>query len=123
MSDRINVLMVDDEEICVQVMEMMLDGTKCDLTSIINGKDAIDYLEKNAANVNVLLLDLVLPDMDGISILKILKNNSKFDHIKIILQSAAMQTPDIIKKYKVKFLRKPYTLKQLTECLDQFAAE
>lgn len=120
MSDFINVLIVDDEEICVQAIKMMLNEAKYSIISLVNGKDTIDYLEKNATNVDILLLDFVLPDMDGISILEILKSNSKFSHIKIILQTAVVQNSDIMNKYKVKFLHKPYTFKELMKCINQF---
>ena len=120
MSDFINVLIVDDEEICVQAIKMMLNEAKYSIISLVNGKDTIDYLEKNATNVDILLLDFVLPDMDGTSILEILKSNSKFSHIKIILQTAVVQNSDIMNKYKVKFLHKPYTFKELMKCINQF---
>ena len=120
MSDFINVLIVDDEEICVQAIKMMLSETKYSIVSLLNGKDTIDYLERNATNVDILLLDFVLPDMDGTSILEILKSNSKFSHIKIILQTAIVQNYDIMNKYKVKFLHKPYTFEELMKCINQF---
>ena len=71
MSDRLNLLLVDDEEGFVNVIANRMSKRGIDTTKALNGTDAIQALRKQ--DFDVAVLDLKMEDMDGIEVLKVFK--------------------------------------------------
>ena len=111
------ILVVDDEKDLRKLLKSRfeLSGIKC-LTAK-DGKDAIKLaIEKQPS---VILLDLVMPKMDGFEVYKALKNNPETKHIQIIAYTA--QSPEIVAKKGIEaldivdFILKPFESKTLVE--------
>jgi DNA-binding NtrC family response regulator len=66
-----NILVVDDEEIVRRAHVRTLDNANCRVHTVANGADALRVLENEP--FDVVLLDLRMPGMDGMSLLKTLK--------------------------------------------------
>ncbi len=75
----IKILIIDDDFVNRQFMSSILDGyAKCDVAS--SGKEAIEAYNLSIttnSRYNVLLLDIKMPDMDGISFLKVLRKHEE----------------------------------------------
>ncbi|KAF8818000.1 putative cyclic di-GMP phosphodiesterase [Rickettsia endosymbiont of Cardiosporidium cionae] len=88
-----------------------------------NGKEALEYLDKHFMRVDLILLDLIIPDMYGLDILAtIKKQSSKFSHIPVIIQSGMINTSEINLAYSVgaaKHILKPYSKEEIIDCLDE----
>lgn len=79
----IKVLIVDDQKIIREGLSMMLglDSTISIAGQVTNGKEAIEFLDKN--QVDLILMDIRMPIMDGVEATKIIKE--KYPNIKILI--------------------------------------
>ncbi len=76
--------MEDDEEINEYLCRELAEDFH--LTSCGNGKEAIELLHKQS--FNLVVSDIMMPEMDGISLCKQIKQHLQFNHIPIILLTA-----------------------------------
>ncbi len=82
MKDKANILIVDDEEVVRHSHLRSLAGTGCNTRVAENGKTALDVMEQNA--IDVVLLDLRMPDIDGMDILKTIKQRWPDSEVVVI---------------------------------------
>ncbi|MBN8828733.1 MAG: response regulator [Sphingobacteriia bacterium] len=118
------VLLIDDEQICIDSVLMMLEGTDYELLHAFDGASGLELLRQNP-ETNLLLLDLMLTDMHGVDILKTIKSSEKLSHIPVIIQTGCNNEKDIAKclefgAYSCIF--KPYKKHTLLETLNKLAA-
>jgi DNA-binding NtrC family response regulator len=71
MSKSNKVLVVDDDEVVRLSYQRSLQAANCNVESVLNGEDALQALERQS--FDVVLLDLRMPGMDGMSVLKAIK--------------------------------------------------
>ncbi len=94
-----SVLWVEDDEFLGDIVEKKLSGVDCKLTHVKNGEDALKFLEANKADIVV--LDVILPMLDGYEILKRIKENPNTASVPVILLSNLGQPEDIEKGKKL----------------------
>jgi two-component system sensor histidine kinase ChiS len=110
------ILSVDDEDSNHQCIEMFLHGTKYNLVKAYGGKEALDYLKSNTNSVDLVLLDLMMPDMYGLKVLEEIKKDPILEKIPVILQTAIFDNTEIEKAQNLGIklhLRKPYQKDEL----------
>ncbi len=83
MSEQKNILLVDDDAFMNDIYQTKLGQEGFNVVVAENGAVALKKLEKNIPNL--VLLDIVMPYMDGIEVLKKLKENEKWKNIPVIL--------------------------------------
>ena len=86
------ILIVDDEPVCLSALTMILLDLGYEPYTAQGGVQALEYLKNNYQNVDIILLDLMMPDMNGIEVLKQIKNDPKLEHISVIMQSGYTST-------------------------------
>ena len=71
------IMLVDDNEEVIQLYERIFENiSKVEIANISkDGEEAIGYLENNLENVDLIILDIVMPKKDGIDVLKFMKDN------------------------------------------------
>lgn len=84
-SYRKHVLIIDDEKSLSQMLTMLLETRGYDVEVVTSGQEA---LSKVSSQVDLILLDLILPDIDGFEICRRLKRREATRHIPIIIISA-----------------------------------
>ena len=84
MVDRKRILVVDDEHNITQMMAMMLETRGYDVEVAHSGSEAI---EKSAEKPDLILLDLVLPDLEGFEVCRRIREEKATHHIPIIIIS------------------------------------
>jgi two-component system cell cycle response regulator len=89
------VLVVDDILANVKLLEARLSAEYFDVLTAGNGQDAIDICERE--RVDVVLLDVMMPGMDGFEACRRLKVNPKTHHIPIVLVTALDQVSDKVR--------------------------
>ncbi len=117
----INVLVVDDESSIIAGVEMMLMGSRYNMVSASDGTSALDYLKEHR-DIDIILLDLMLPDMSGLDILQEIKRNAVTKHIPVILQSGASDENEVKKARSIgvdHWIKKPYRKNVLIEAFDE----
>lgn len=115
-----NILAIDDEEACLTSLELLLYETSFKIIKANCGMDGLDYLQNNPETVDVIILDLMMPDIYGINLLKIIKDNKKLAHIPVILQSCISDETEIKRAFDYgiyDFVKKPYDRKTIADAI------
>ena len=89
-----HILAVDDEEDILELVRFNLEREGYMVLCTTAGNDAIGIINK--ANPDLIVLDLMLPDIDGLEITKILKSDPKTKAIPIIMLTAKGEEADIV---------------------------
>ena len=79
------ILLVDDEEDILEFLERILNSRYAILKAA-NGKEALKILETEA--VQLVISDVMMPDMDGFALCKIIKSTIDYSHVPVILLTA-----------------------------------
>ncbi len=108
------VLVVDDVPLNQLVVEKMLVKFGMKITKASNGLDALEKLRTEIPNL--VLLDLLMPVMDGFDFLRIARSKPELASLKIIVLSALNSTEDIVRGYEAganDFITKPIIYEKL----------
>jgi len=103
------ILIVDDVPKNIQVLGTLLSKFDCELAVAMNGKQALDTVAK--VKPDLILIDVMMPVMDGHETCKILKKNELTKDIPLIFLSAKTETEDIVKGFElgaVDYVSKPF---------------
>lgn len=97
MSDKakINILTVDDEPMNLDLMEHILKKAGYGVKPVISGEDAWDYLQHNVEDVDVVLLDRMMPGIDGMEVLDRIHKHPVLKDIPVVMQTAAVGAKEI----------------------------
>jgi two-component system response regulator (stage 0 sporulation protein A) len=113
----------DNEEFCQLLRNFFLTQTKIELVLMVyNGFDLIKAIPQTC--LDVLLLDMIMPQMDGLGVLQWFKNNPQYPKPKIIIFSAYGQedvTKNILKLGIDYYVLKPFDLGILTQRIIEMA--
>ena len=104
------VLVVDDLPANVKLLEARLSAEYFDVITAYNGRDAIAVCER--AECDIVLLDVMMPDMDGFEACRRLKSNPATHHIPVVMVTALDQPSDRVRGLEAgadDFLTKPVT--------------
>lgn len=92
------ILLIEDDELDVISFERTLKklNTECDLFIAHNGKEALNLLNdpENPILPDVVLLDLNMPKMNGTEFLRALRNEKKFNELKIFIMTTSTEPAD-----------------------------
>ncbi|MDD5105230.1 MAG: response regulator [Desulfuromonadaceae bacterium] len=80
------ILCVDDEPMNLSLLEAMLVPRGFELLMASNGPDALDNIEREL--VDVVLLDVMMPGMDGFEVCRRIKNDERYRHIPVVMITA-----------------------------------
>ena len=89
------VLVVDDVPANVKLLEARLSAEYFDVMTAVSGKQALAICER--AECDVVLLDVMMPDMDGFEVCRSLKSNIATHHIPVVIVTALDQPSDRVK--------------------------
>ena len=101
------ILVVDDEPINVELLEAYLVG-EYDILTAYNGEEALEKVKSE--HPDLILLDIMMPGMDGYEVCRVLKNDKETQFIPIVMVTALSERDDRIKSIEVgadEFLTKP----------------
>lgn len=121
-SKKANILIIDDEDICLSSMELLLFNTHHSLIKKSSGYEGLEYIKDHPKEIDIILLDLMMPDIDGITVLESIKQDSQLSKIPVILQSGTSDQAEIQKAYAmgiVSFIHKPYKKDAVLKAINQ----
>jgi two-component system cell cycle sensor histidine kinase/response regulator CckA len=109
------VLLVDDEEVILEVGRKLLEGLGYQVFTFINGAQAIKFYKDNQDKIDIVLLDMIMPDMDGGEVYNRVKEINP--DIKVLLCSGYSidgQATEILKRGCDGFIQKPFNMQKLS---------
>ncbi|HEY3376186.1 MAG TPA: response regulator [Armatimonadota bacterium] len=104
------ILVVDDEDAILELLTYVLSRNGNIVHCVVSGEEAITTARTMLPDL--ILLDLMLPGVDGLSVCKILKNDQKTAHIPIIMLTAKGEEADIVTGLEVgadDYITKPFS--------------
>ena len=107
------ILVVDDTETNIDILVELLSDSY-DVMVALDGQSALDIIAED--NVNLVLLDIMMPGMDGYEVCDILKRNEKVKNIPVIFITAKTDEKAIEKAYDVgamDYVTKPFKPREL----------
>jgi DNA-binding response OmpR family regulator len=108
------VLIVDDNVDSLLILRTILEARGFTVLIAERGADALAQLE--VATPDVILLDVMMPQMSGLEVLQRIKASQATSHIPVIMVTAKMQDEDVLIGYQYGadyYITKPCTAKQL----------
>ena len=116
--NKIKLLMVDDEVKFLESISKRLVLKNFDVTTAVNGKEAIESAEKGFFDVAV--VDFQMPGMDGAQVLRTLKEKHKYLEIIMLTGHATVDSAvECTKLGAFKYLEKPYDFENLVETIQE----
>lgn len=127
----LEILLVEDNEDHAELVKRSFRDHRVanHITHILDGEQALAYLDKLLAKPDynpsdlpqVVLLDLRLPKVDGLEVLKSIRNNEKLAKLPIVILTTSAAEIDVAKTYEEKansYLVKPVDFDKFTELMD-----
>lgn len=108
------ILIVDDVMSNVLLLKVLLTNEKFQIATASNGRQALEQVDKEKPDL--VLLDVMMPDMSGFEVSQQLKANPATSEIPIIFLTALNSTADIVKGFQVggnDFISKPFNKEEL----------
>lgn len=109
------IAVVDDEQGILELISIYLKKSGFKVVTFLNGAGYLGFIETQIPDLTI--LDLTLPDADGMEICKALRRERKFDHMPIIILSGRIEETDTILGLELgadDYVRKPFSPKELT---------
>ena len=113
MDKRHKILIVDDTEMNRSLLSDML-GDEYEIAEAVNGLEAVQYLQKNDNDIAIILLDIVMPVMDGFEVLAMMNKGKWIEHIPVIMISAETSSAYIDQAYDLgatDYISRPFDVK------------
>jgi DNA-binding response OmpR family regulator len=110
------ILVVDDEVDLVKTIQVYLELGGYKVLASYNGDDALNQARKE--NPDLILLDIMLPKLDGYKVCRLLKFDEKYKHIPILMMTAKTQEKDKLIGKETganEYITKPFDMDELMQ--------
>lgn len=114
-----NVLAVDDIPLNLLLVQKMLAKFNFTLRTAANGQQALDAVAEQKPDL--ILLDLMMPGIDGFEVIRRLRANPETADIQIVILSALNSNEDVVKGFNLganDFIMKPIIMEKLLSCVN-----
>ncbi|HIP39902.1 MAG TPA: response regulator [Desulfocapsa sulfexigens] len=117
----LSILAVDDNPTSLRLLESMLERNDFQVRTAVNGIEAMAILNQFHSELDIILLDRMMPEMDGVEVCNAMKKDEKLRYIPIIMQTAANRSEEIregIEAGVFYYLTKPLNQEMLLSVVD-----
>lgn len=107
--DKKKILAVDDEKHIVRLVEVNLQRAGYEVETAYDGREALEKVKKSKPDL--IVLDVMMPHLDGFSVLKALKQDPETKSIPVIMLTAKAQDADVFRGWQSgvdSYLTKPF---------------
>lgn len=114
------ILIVDDEPNIVMTLEYAFKKQNYQVFIARDGQEALDILETKVPDV--ILLDIMMPKVDGYQTLEQIKENKNLEKVKVVFLTAKTKSTDIDKGLELgadKYLTKPFSIKKVIKEIEE----
>lgn len=109
-SSKLKILIVDDSEMNRSILADML-GDEYEIMEAQNGAEALAILQKHSLEIALVLLDVVMPQMDGFGVLSVMNQKQWIEEIPVIMISAESSSSQVERAYELgvtDFIARPF---------------
>ena len=117
-------MVVDDNPDIITIVKTILEGKGYRVMSASSGQELLNML--NGQKPDLIILDIMMPEMDGLEVLTRLKGVPETASLPVILLTAKVQYEDVLGGYKLGadyYITKPFTSTQLTNGINLLLGE
>jgi two-component system chemotaxis response regulator CheY len=114
------VMVIDDSNLIHQMYRMVLMRYRCKIIHAQNGQDAMEKLTKDS-DVNLILVDINMPVMNGLDFIRKIKETGKYEHIPIVIVSTEGREEDTQRGIALGargYVKKPFQPSELHALID-----
>jgi DNA-binding response OmpR family regulator len=114
------ILVVEDEVHIQRLIKLVLEKNGMEVHACSNGEDALLYLQDGKNKPDLILLDILMPGIDGLQVLRTIKSNNQTKDIPVVMLTALAQENVVMQGIKmgaVDYIRKPFHPKELANRL------
>ncbi|MDH3444757.1 MAG: response regulator [Deltaproteobacteria bacterium] len=118
------IMVVDDNPDIITIVKTILEGKGFKVLSASSGAECLETLKTNKPDL--IVLDIMMPEMDGLEVLTRLKGMPGFASIPVVLLTAKVQYEDVLGGYKLGadyYITKPFTSTQLINGINLLLGE
>jgi DNA-binding response OmpR family regulator len=118
------ILVVDDEVDLVETLRFPLEMEGFNVLVSYNGEDALNQARKE--NPDLILLDLMLPKLDGYKVCRLLKFDERYKHIPILMLTAKTQEKDKLLGKETgadEYITKPFDIDELMKKIKSYLSK
>lgn len=118
----LKVLVCDDERHIVRLIQVNLERQGYTVVTAFDGKDGLEKVK--AENPDLMVLDVMMPYMDGFEVLKSLRRDPAFESLPVIMLTAKAQDKDVFEGYHYgadMYLTKPFNPMELVSFVNRIA--
>ncbi len=118
----LTIMIVDDEHSCHGSLDLLLSYLDAKILNYYSGIDALEYLKSHPHDVDLILLDLMMPDMHGMEVLRTIRATPALAHLKVIIQSGSYDPEDMrmaLELGSIGYVSKPYNKDNLMKCIEK----
>jgi two-component system, chemotaxis family, chemotaxis protein CheY len=105
-------LIVDDSKAIRMILGRILRELGYETCEAVNGKDALEVIESEKATVDLVLADWNMPEMNGLDLVKQLRQNPDFTSLKVIMVTTETEVDHIVSALEAganEYVMKPFT--------------
>ncbi len=118
------ILIIDDDADINVLSKVALEANNHDVIQAYNGYQGIEFAKKYHSEIDVIVLDIMMPDLDGFEVLEKLKNDPDTKKIPVIFLSARKFGDETLNDYEdmiVSFIAKPFELSHFINKVENIA--
>jgi len=118
-TERRHILIVDDEPNVRESLKLIL-GREYEATAVPSSEEALEFLGEAESGVDLILLDVMMPGIDGIGLLEKLRETEP--ELPVVMLTASSGVPQVVRAMKlgaVDYLNKPYDVDELLERIEK----
>ena len=115
-SEKKKLLIVDDDEMCLTTAELFL-GKEYEIHKMKSGEEALEYLGDKKFVPDIMLLDILMPNMDGWELFKKIKKMDFLKNVPVVFLTSVREETDKKQAYKegvADYITKPFNMVDLT---------
>ena len=119
MSDNKKILCIEDEEAMIELLRLILERKGFDFCGANGGQEGLDIVRE--VMPDLILLDLMMPDVDGWAVYRQLKADDELNDIPVIVVTAKAQSIDKVLGLRIArvddYITKPFATKDLLDSI------
>ena len=115
------VLVIDDSRAMLAILRKIMSEVGFDVITASNGREGLEKLEENAADVQLALVDWNLPEMNGYDFVCTVRSNPAFESVKLIMVTTETERENMAKALDAgadEYVMKPFTAATIIEKLE-----